>query len=71
MRKGLTFSLLGFVSIFLGGTRLGFLWVRKQGKKASEIRSHVMGRIVDILTNIPTIKLFSKTSREMGKLEPP
>lgn len=70
VRTSLSFCLIGFVSIFLAGTQLAFLWVRKQGKKAAQIRSYVMGRIVDILANIPTVKLFSKTSRELTKLDP-
>jgi len=70
VHRSLSFCLIGFVCVFLGGTRLGFLWVRQQGKKASEIRSHVMGRIVDILTNIPTVKLFSRSHKELKNLEP-
>lgn len=46
-----------------------FLWyfvprMRDLARASSEVRSHVMGRVVDSYTNILTVKLFAKLSDE-------
>jgi len=60
----LSIPLVAWVFLYIGTLAFFVPRVKERSWKASEARSHVMGRIVDGYTNIATLKLFAHTRRE-------
>jgi len=63
------YALLTWLVIFMGGS-LGLLFSNSQfAYNAAESRSQVVGRVVDILMNISSIRLFGRAKHEHGLLK--
>ena len=60
----LSLPLVVWVFLYVGTLAFFVPRVKERSWKASEARSHLMGRIVDGYTNISTLKLFAHTRRE-------
>ena len=52
-------GLLIWIIIFIGGSLLSTKGAKTLSEEAAELRSHVMGRIIDMVSNIMTVRLFA------------